>query len=89
MGFYLTEWANCERMAVSLTKNKATAQPCRVLSAFFMPVKFPHPQKVLVSFISYFVAKYYAEKSTYSKYFLTEGTDYHKFELKTIYNSHY
>jgi len=54
-----------------------------------MPVKFPHPQKVLVSFISYFVAKYYAEKSTYSKYFLTEGIDYHKFELKIdLYTTH-
>ena len=40
MGFYLTEWANCERMAVSFTKNKATAQPCRVFLGFFYARKY-------------------------------------------------
>ena len=34
----MTAWKNCEIMVASFTKNKATAQPCRVCLGFFMPV---------------------------------------------------
>ena len=43
----------------------------------------------LAEYTNILVLDDYAEKSTYSKYFLTEGIDYHKFESKTdLYTTH-
>ena len=43
----------------------------------------------LAEYTNILVLDDYAEKSTYSKYFLTEGIDYHKFELKIdLYTIH-